>query len=346
MKARLTLKALTASLLLASCAQTQTRQDVVYIQPLQDVRHSYEQAKAQYELGRYFHGQLRYRLAIEAYRRALTLDPRLVDAMNAMGAAYAESGRFALAREQFEAALKLDPHSVSTYNNLGFVNYLAGDYPAAADAYKQALRLDARHEKARHNLVQVMERMGRGDQIARSEAQQAVAAPSRATVVPEAPARRTWVEVSPSVYEMHARGGAGGMTAPVAVSTPPAAAQPAAAFEAVRGLEVSNGNGVRGMAAKVARYLSEQGVARARLTNQKPFVERVTRIEYRPGSAGEAAKINRLLPVVASQVASNDLRRGVDVRLVLGHDLGLDVALWTAQPAPQRVAALTPTALR
>jgi len=400
MKARLTLNVLTASLLLASCAQTQPRQDALTIQPFQEVRHSYDQAKAQYELGRYYHGQLRYERAIAAYRRALEMDPGMVDALNAMGTAYAESGDLARAREQFEAALKLQPRSVYTYNNLGFVNYLAGDYPAAVQAYKQALRLDGRHEKARQNLVLAYEKMGNGEQVARTEMPDAVAAPLPAAEKTQLKEPQTaWVKVSPSVYEMRSavapvtplakpssKGADAALAAKVApveaaslphsasvetaapsqaaASASPAsaaayqvAAQPtamkplasadvapkkmAAAADAspLRGVEVSNGNGVRGMAARVARYFSGKGIQQARLTNQRPFVEHHTRIEYRPGNASEAARINALLPSAAPQVASNSLRPGIRVRLVLGHDLGRDVAAWDNPPVSSSVTA-------
>lgn len=392
MKVRLTLNVLTASMLLAACAQTQPRQEL-NIRPLQEVRHSYEQAKAQYELGRYYHGQLRYGRAIEAYQRALAMDPGMVDAMNAMGAAYAESGDLVLAREQFEAALKLQAESVYTYNNLGFVNYLAGDYPAAVAAYKQALRLDGSHEKARRNLMLAMERMGEGDQIARTSAQDAVAAVQTAEEpAPQQETRGAWVQVSPVIFEMHSAvapatrqpsepGGEARITPPVAsvveraaepvvvqqatasTSAPAAplesaaskpvaaiavkAAQPGTSARArkaavpvdVQGVEVSNGNGVRGMAAMVARYFSGKGVQQARLTNQKPFAERHTRIEYRPGSAAQAARINGLLPKAAPQVASNNLRSGIQVRLVLGHDLARDVAAWDEAPGRGLVTA-------
>src|SRR5512139_1546890 len=204
MKARLTLNVLTASLLLASCAQTQPKQDALTILPFQEVQHSYDQAKAQYELGRYYHGQLRYQRAIAAYRRALEMDPGMVDALNGMGTAYAESEVLARARQQFEAALKLQPRSVYTYNNLGFVNYLAGDYPAAVEAYKQALRLDGRHEKARQNLVLAYQKMGNAEQVARTEVPAVAAAPlPAAETVEQKDPQTAWVKVSPSIYEMH-----------------------------------------------------------------------------------------------------------------------------------------------
>jgi Flp pilus assembly protein TadD len=407
MKARLTLNVLTASMLLAACAQTQTRQEL-NIQPLQEVRHSYDQAKAQYELGRYYHGQLRYGRAIEAYRRALEMDPGMVDAMNALGAAYAESGNLALAREQFEAALKLQPQSVYTYNNLGFVNYLAGDYPAAVQAYKQALRLDGRHEKARQNLVLAYDKMGAGEQIARTEVPDAAVAPlPPVEAATQNEPQTAWVKISPAIYEMHsavapvnqhaattpakvadaapvARAAAveaaplahsatvetaeaprvattspvptvpspvavqrtgtkqpvmTAIKAPLAAVVVPQMVKVAADANPLRGVEVSNGNGIRGMAAMVARYFSGKGVQQARLTNQKPFAERRTRIEYRPGSAEEAARINKLLPKAAPQVASNSLRPGIRVRLVLGHDLGRDIAAWDNQPEAGLVTA-------
>jgi Flp pilus assembly protein TadD len=393
MKVRLTVTVLTASLLLASCAQMQTKPAAMNIQPLQEVRHGYEQAKAQYELGRYYHGQLRYGLAVESYRRALAMNPAMVDAMNAMGATYAESGNLALAREQFEAALKLQPDSVYTYNNLGYVHYLAGDYPAAVQAYKQALRLDGRHEKARHNLLLALGKMGAGDQVSLATSQESIiGANPPAESTPQKGTQSAWVKLSPAIYEMRsavapaeknattpsmkgvdtmlqtglAKLNAAPVTnSPAAVSARAPVAAPrreeqppvmiavkavpyattvaqklkAVGATNVRGVEVSNGNGVRGMAAMVARYFSGMGIQQARLTNQKPFVERHTRIEYRPGNAAEAARINSLLRTAAPQVVSNKLRQGIRVRLVLGHDLGHDITAWDNQPESRLVTA-------
>lgn len=70
----------------------------------------------------------------------------------------------------------------------------------------------------------------------------------------------------------------------------------APAGERATRLEVSNGNGVRGMAAAVARRLREEGVQVVRLTNTIPFNVAQTRVEVR--SNGEP-----------------------QLRIVLGHDL-------------------------
>lgn len=404
MKTSRKLKVLTAALLVASCAQTQTKQGALNIHPLQRVQHGYDQAKAQYELGRYYHGQRRHQEAIAAYHQALAANPGMLDALNALGAAYAESGNLGLARQQFEAALKLQPESAYTYNNLGFVNYLAGDYPAAVEAYEQALRRDAGNEKARQNLVLAHGRMGKEEQVARTAvpATPVIAASPEEADRSQAPAedasqgtQSAWVKVSPSIYEMHsavvqaeqpaatqAVAVAGAATerqvakaeaaqrptfeSPAApVVTPRAVAQsagtgphvirvaakaatPAAsvpepmarAVSFLRGVEVSNGNGIRGLAARVARYFSRNGIQQARLTNQKPFAERRTRIEYRPGSEAEAARINKLLPQTVPAVASRSLRPDIRVRLVLGHDLQRNLVAWDSKLEAEMIAGL------
>lgn len=390
MKTQLTLNVLMAAWLLASCAQPGYKKTALEIRPLQKVQHSYEQAKAQYELGRYYHGQLRFGAAIEAYRRALELNPAMIEALNAMGVAYAESGNLLLSRQQFEAALTLQPASSYTYNNLGFVHYLAGDYPAAVEAYKQVLRLDSNHELSRQNLVLAYEGMGRGKQVARTERLDGtVAAPQPAEKHTQADTQTAWIQISPVIYEMrstvalteqaaatpavraatmlaspmtHAASAetvamsqsvtraaapaalssvvahatatqspaiaAAVKTVPPAIVAMPIKVQVVRAAIPLRGVEVSNGNGIVGMAAQMARYFSGKGIREARLTNQKPFVEHRTHIEYRPGSEAEAARINRLLPRVAPLFASRSLRPGIRVRLVLGHDLRRAMGAW------------------
>lgn len=402
MKTQLTLNVLMAAWLMASCAQPGYKKTALDIRPLQKVQHSYEQAKAQYELGRYYHGQLRFGAAIEAYRRALELNPAMIEALNAMGVAYAESGNLLLSRQQFEAALTLQPASSYTYNNLGFVHYLAGDYPAAVEAYKQVLRLDSNHELSRQNLVLAYEKIGGGQQAARSERLDETVAPPQSTEKhTPADAQAAWIQITPDIYEMrsivalteqavatpavrpatrvaspmthtvsaetvamsraaapaaqssmgaHATAtpspaiAASVKTVPPAIVAMPKKVQVVRAAIPLRGVEVSNGNGIVGMAAKMARYFSGKGIREARLTNQKPFVEHRTHIEYRPGNEAEAARINRLLPRLAPLYASRSLRPGIGVRLVLGHDLhqaisardsraeaGIIKAEWTAE---------------
>ncbi|WP_395403635.1 LytR C-terminal domain-containing protein [Pseudoduganella sp. UC29_106] len=86
-------------------------------------------------------------------------------------------------------------------------------------------------------------------------------------------------------------------------------------------LEISNGNGVGGLAAAWSRALKHGGWTVVRLSNALPFAERTSRIEYRAGSEPQARRLAQRVGVrtVAAQV---EARAGEpDLRLVLGRDL-------------------------
>jgi hypothetical protein len=83
-------------------------------------------------------------------------------------------------------------------------------------------------------------------------------------------------------------------------------------------LEISNGNGVTGAAARLARTLDVDGVKTVRLSNLRPFVEPLSRIEYPREQQAVAQLLGRRLGLPLQQ------RRGgpayADMRIVLGHD--------------------------
>lgn len=84
-------------------------------------------------------------------------------------------------------------------------------------------------------------------------------------------------------------------------------------------LEISNGNGVTGLAARWARTLNRAGFRVVRLTNIKPFAETASRIEYRPQQQAAARDLSERVQV--AQVAPCDRCTSADVRLVLGRDV-------------------------
>jgi hypothetical protein len=90
---------------------------------------------------------------------------------------------------------------------------------------------------------------------------------------------------------------------------------------------VANGNGVNGMARKVAQYLASHGYKTASVYNLKPFDKTLTQIEYRKGYEAQALKLGSLLPVKVAYSESSRMRG--DVRLVLGHDIKQNMASWT-----------------
>jgi hypothetical protein len=85
-------------------------------------------------------------------------------------------------------------------------------------------------------------------------------------------------------------------------------------------LEISNGNGVAGAAARLARVLEADGVKTVRLSNLRPFVVPLSRIEYPRAQQATAQALGKRLGLPLQQ------RRAApayaDLRIVLGHDIG------------------------
>ena len=134
-------------------------------------------------------------------------------------------------------------------------------------------------------------------------------------------------QIAPNVNEPRERAEPARVAAKVAtseVSTEAATTQPAPVTQAdpMRlHLEVSNGNGVTGMARKVAYVLRENGYAKARLTNRKPFTVQTTQIQYRYGHQEDAEHLRSSLPGNTGMVQSNSLRADINLRVVLGRDM-------------------------
>ncbi|MGM8062053.1 tetratricopeptide repeat protein [Vogesella indigofera] len=109
--------------------------------------------------------------------------------------------------------------------------------------------------------------------------------------------------------------------------------------------EVSNGNGITGMARRVNQALLAQGYPAARLTNNKPFRQPVTVVEYRPGYAAVAAQLSASLPLKPAITEKAGLRQSTDVRLVLGRDVMTRLALVTPRPHETQLALGAPPRL-
>jgi hypothetical protein len=92
---------------------------------------------------------------------------------------------------------------------------------------------------------------------------------------------------------------------------------PAAALSMPR-LEISNGNGITGMAASLGRWLAAQGVLNARLTNQLPYAQEQTVVQYRNGHEQAAQTLAHMMPATARLELARELRG--DLRVVLGRD--------------------------
>ena len=83
-----------------------------------------------------------YEKALEAYAKALELDPEYVYAYNGRGNAYQALGEYEKAVSDYDRALELDPEYVNAYNGRGNTYKALGEYEKAVSDYDRALELD------------------------------------------------------------------------------------------------------------------------------------------------------------------------------------------------------------
>jgi hypothetical protein len=106
----------------------------------------------------------------------------------------------------------------------------------------------------------------------------------------------------------------------------PTPVKPAAAA-----VEISNGNGVRGLANTAAAALREVGLNPVRLTNHKHFRVLQTQVQYRGPQDLEAAQaLAKTLGVPANLVVNKSLRAHTPLRVLLGKDAMTLTSIWPA----------------
>jgi tetratricopeptide (TPR) repeat protein len=98
--------------------------------------------------------------AMDAYDRALRVDPAKIDALLNCGTLHYEDGNFEKASEYFGRAISAQPDSALAYFNLGSVLEEMGDVDAARKHLRQAVRLDPDYPDAQYNLAYVCEKLG------------------------------------------------------------------------------------------------------------------------------------------------------------------------------------------
>lgn len=347
--ARIILKTACLLPLLSSCASYQSAENETWsIKPFTSVRDSNLKPDAFYQLGRYYQGQKRYDQAILAFRKALAADENFTEARNGLGVVYAMQGKYAEALEELQVAVRLSPNAAHIYNNLGYTYYLHGLYGEAVAALEKSTELQPGNQSAYNNLGLAYAKAGNKDKslqvftlaaqsvTPQNKGEAAVATPdsgSRPKMASSGEPEQTlslpkdrgviakpstrvelvksnsrMVAVAPNVYELRTN------------AAPAQAAEKPNPETRKFHLEVSNGNGVTGMAKKVAKFLNGDGLPTARLTNQKPYQLPTSQIQYRDGYQAEALRLKSSLPNPSALVQSEGLRVDIDVRLVLGKD--------------------------
>jgi len=190
-----------------------------------------------------------------------------------------------------ETACVRDPLHAATWERLAAALAAAGERERAATMYLQAATLRA------HDL--------RGDYaLLKAELKDARVAEAEATA---AAMPRTQVrQIGAALVEVLR----------IPASGEPETAAPGST--AIVRLEISNGNGVTGAAARLARLLYVDGLKTVRLTNVRPFTVPLSRIEYQHDQHPMALQLGNRLGLPLHKLRGNPAY--ADMRIVLGHD--------------------------
>lgn len=320
-------------------------------------------ADAQNGLGVIYAEQGRYDEAVKAFQAAIAASPRAAYLQNNLGYVLLLQGSNGKAVEVLEEARRLEPGNAKVRDNLviGYerlIEQRKAQRPVQLDP-ETAVAVEAEAKSAQASVEvrtapdsdvklvtvapAVYELQASGAEAAGAQTKHGAdsAAPAATVVHSErasaAPAYALTnasagheVRVAGSPTTIEASG-----SATEAGRSDKARQQELEAFK----LEVSNGNGVGGMAARVAGYLASFGVSTGRLTNDKTFLQPTTLIQYREGYRTQAARIGSVLPKEVPVVQADTLRSDIHVRVVLGRDVRNDVALFDAERSKLQLAA-------
>jgi hypothetical protein len=280
-----------------------------------------------YLIGRSYHMALRPELAMPYYEGALRADPAHLEARNGLAVLQAEQGKLneAIAAWQHMTATAPGNGQAHLFSNLGYAYLIKGEPARALGVLEQACLLDPLNATAWQLLGDALDKIG---QHARAAAMHRQADSLRghdlrsdfasagvpAIEGPRQPAAGEWAQTEITQ-------GAGGMfvlrriePGTPAWTSAESEVQPAPPPT----LEISNGNGRTGMARSVARNFTSSGYRVVRVSNQKGFGVKQTRLEYQPQFKSAAEQLGRQVGV-DQVVPSRKPGRG-DLRLVLGHD--------------------------
>lgn len=113
---------------------------------------SLNQSQAHFTVGEVYGRKGEYHKAMQAYQKALEIDPSIVEARINLGALYARCGRFGDAMTEYKQALAIDPASVELRNNMGNLYAKQGLFQQAEEEYQEAKRLAPYSPKPYFNL--------------------------------------------------------------------------------------------------------------------------------------------------------------------------------------------------
>lgn len=133
----------------------------VYINMLPQDGRGYNAAGSVYvQMGHYLNKKEYFRTAIDYFRKALQLDPHLIEAVNNLGAMYALLDLQEEAIAIYQKAIEENPKTADLYFNLGYVYFRSNEKEKARDYWNKTLQIDPEHVEAKQGLA-LLKRGGR-----------------------------------------------------------------------------------------------------------------------------------------------------------------------------------------
>lgn len=105
--------------------------------------------------------QARYGDAVDAYNKALELDPYYSIAWNKRGNALTQLGYYEEAIRNFDKAIELDPYYGQAWDNKGYALYQIDKYNESIDAYNRAIAINPNDLHAMVNKGTNLQKLGR-----------------------------------------------------------------------------------------------------------------------------------------------------------------------------------------
>ena len=112
-----------------------------------------------YNLGKVYSDLQRYPEAIAAYRRALQINPKNIEAQCNVGGMLEHSGEYSQAIAAYRKAIGINPSHPEAHNNLGLILRQLGQFEEAMESFKRAIRAQPAGLSFMQNLISTMNYM-------------------------------------------------------------------------------------------------------------------------------------------------------------------------------------------
>lgn len=325
---------LSSVLVLAACTSIQkdTTLNGIEIKPVTRVNHANGSPRIMYLLGRYHQGKLDYQKAIAAYERALEVRPDYVEVHNGLGVIYSMQGKHELSLRHFNKAIELAPQETYLYNNLGYAHLIRGNFADAIKSLSKALSLDPENKRAHWNLAIAQEKNHLDNKVTASQPN----LDNSSSIVSQERSKTNNDEVGDHITRFREDADSQ-LTSVISSADNMDTHDKNSSLSDNKNirLEVSNGNGITGMAKQISVFFQQRGVASVRVTNHQMYNQNKTEIYYRSENYHQAYQINQMLPVPVKLVESDQLRHDIQIKILLGQDFSRETAYFNTKELVQ-----------